>query len=177
MPRRTLKRLLPEARYFRKEKSLRHLGDLLHNPDLWHLNRNKVAAAVSVGLFMAFVPLPFQMLLAAAAAILIGCNLPVAVLVVWVSNPITMPPLFFAAYKVGARLLGEVARPVQFEMSINWLLTTLGTIWQPFLLGCLVLGVISAILGNIAARVLWRLHIIRRWRERKARRLKRTSTT
>lgn len=173
MPRKILRRFLPSARQFREERHLKLFGELLHDPNLWHLNRNSVAGAVSIGLFMGFVPVPFQMLLAAAAAIGVGRNLPIAVLMVWVTNPVTMPPIFFAAYKLGAWLLNETPRAIQFEMSFQWLFTKLGDIWEPFLLGCATLGIFSAALGNVAVRLLWRLHVIRNWRERKEKRAKR----
>ncbi|MGB1541119.1 MAG: DUF2062 domain-containing protein, partial [Cycloclasticus sp.] len=79
-------------------KCLKVFGPLIHNQNVWHLNRRSFAGAISVGLFIAFIPLPAQMLIAAAAAIALHVNLPVAVATVWVSNPITMPPLFYAAY-------------------------------------------------------------------------------
>lgn len=154
----------------RSERSLRLFGRVLHNANLWHLNRYSVAWAVSVGLFMAFVPVPFQMVLAAAAAILIGCNLPVAVVMVWFSNPITMPPLFYAAYKLGAGILGEPPQRVSFEMSFEWLLTRLDDIWQPLLLGCLIMGVTAALIGHAAVRLIWRIHVQQSWRARRARR-------
>jgi uncharacterized protein (DUF2062 family) len=119
---------------------------------------------------MAFVPLPIQMLLAATACVLFGYNLPVAIIMVWVSNPVTLAPLFFAAYKVGAWLLNVAPKPVEFEISFNWLWTKLGAIWEPFLLGCLVLGLLSALVGNVVVRLLWRLHVVRNWRERRRRR-------
>jgi hypothetical protein len=37
----------------------------------------------------------------------------------------------------------------------------LTVIWQPFLLGCFVLGTVSAVLGNMTIRLLWRLHVVR----------------
>ena len=38
---------------------VKFFGHSLHNPNLWHLNRFSVSWAVSVGLFMAYVPVPF----------------------------------------------------------------------------------------------------------------------
>lgn len=175
MVKKHLRRLLPKAHEFHKDRYLRLFGKLLHKPNLWHLNRDSVAVAVSVGLFMAFVPLPFQMLLAAGTAIALDCNLPIAVVMVWVTNPLTMPPMFFAAYKVGAWLLNEPSRVIEFELSFHWLIAKLETIGVPLLLGCLVLGVASAIIGNVAVRVLWRLHVMRRWRERREKRANRQS--
>lgn len=145
-------------------------GRALNNPNLWHLNRYSVSWAVSVGLFMAYVPVPFQMLLAAAAALGIGCNLPIAVALVWISNPITMPLLFYSAYVLGAWVLGIHAGDPAFELSVDWLLTQLGGIWQPFLLGCLIFGLSLAILGNLAVRLMWRIQVSQAWQRRKLRR-------
>lgn len=171
MPRKLLRRLLPNHETFREHKHLRHFGTLLHDPNLWHLNRRSVAGAVAVGLFMAWVPVPFQMVLAAAAAILFSVNLPISVVLVWITNPLTMPPMFFSAYWLGAKLLGEHARPIDFELSREWLTSAhMAAIWEPFLLGCLVLAVASALLGVVALRLFWRLHVIRNWRERRRRR-------
>lgn len=146
---------------------VRFFGRSLHNPNLWHLNRFSVSWAVSVGLFMAYVPVPFQMLLAAGAAIAIGCNLPIAVALVWVSNPVTMPPLFYAAYELGAWVLEEKVSAQAFELSWDWLLTQLGGIWQPFLLGCFLFGLSLAVLGHVAVRLFWRIHVSQAWQQRK----------
>jgi len=170
MPRKLLRRILPGAHRVRAERSLRPFGERLHNGNLWHLNRRSVARAVAVGLFCAFVPIPGQTVLAAAVAIVAGCNLPIAVVLVWISNPVTIGPLFFAAYKVGAWLLDETPRRIHFEATLEWLLTRLVDVWEPFLLGCLVMGTASAILGQLTVRVIWRIHVIQSWRERRARR-------
>ncbi len=171
MPRKALKRILARFQSREGDHRLRRLfGELLHNNDLWHLNRYSVAWAVSVGLFVAFVPVPFQMPLAASAAIVIGCNLPISISVVWVSNPVTIAPLFYAAYKTGSWILGQAPHEVEFELSRDWLLNELGAVWEPFLLGCFVLGLVSAVIGHMAVRVIWRIHVMSSWRERQKRR-------
>ena len=162
-----LRRLLPFTRNIRGDRKLsRIFGRVLHDPNLWHLNRYSVAWGVSVGLFMAFVPLPFQTVLAVAASVIISANIPVAVVLVWVSNPITVAPLFFAAYKFGAWLLAETPEQIKFEMSIDWVVTQLVEIWQPFLLGCFVLGLASAAIGHAAVRIIWRIHVVQSWQLR-----------
>ena len=130
-----------------------------------------------MGLFVAFVPVPFQMILAAAAAIVIGCNLPISISLVWVTNPITIAPFLFAAYKTGAWLLGQAPRDVDFELSGEWLAKELGAVWEPFLLGCFVLGLILSVIGHITVRVIWRIHVISSWRERQKRREARDKQT
>ena len=168
-----LRRWLPHKSRFREHKRLRLLGNLLHDPNLWHLNRRSVSGAAFVGLFLAWVPLPVQMLLAAIVALWLRVNLPVAVVLVWITNPITIPPMSYLAYKLGAWLLGRPPQEMQVQLSLEWISEQLGYIWAPMLLGSLLIGLVSAALGFIAIRLLWRLHVIRSWQERKRRRASR----
>jgi len=167
MPKKFIKRFMPDHETVRNHKHLRIFGTLLHSANLWHLNRRSVAGAFANGLFFAFVPVPFQMVLAAGGAILFSVNLPLSVALVWISNPITMPPMFYGTYKLGAWIMGTELEDFQFELSWEWLQTGLGAIWQPFLLGCLITGIVASVLGYVSIRVLWRWHIVREWNQRK----------
>jgi uncharacterized protein (DUF2062 family) len=171
MPRKLIKRLMPDHRTIREHKSLRFLGTLLHDPNLWHLNRRSASGAFAVGLFMAWVPVPFQMLLGAIGAIAFRVNLPLSAALVWVTNPLTMPPMFYFAYLVGTWVLGQPgAEHIAFELSYDWLANELVLIWRPFLLGCFILGTGSALGGYLTVRGLWRLHLVNHYRMRKLRR-------
>ena len=162
---------MPDHIKIRNNKQLNKVfGTLLHDPNLLHLNRRSVSMAFFVGLFMAFVPLPSQMIMAAAVAIFVRCNLPIAVGLVWVSNPITMPPFFYFAYKVGTWILGTPEHVFTFELSWEWIGTELAAIWEPFLLGCTVSGLVFGALGYGVIRLLWRLHIVSAIKERKKKR-------
>lgn len=168
MPRKLLKRLF-SRQFYKEEKSFSIFGDLIHDSNLWHMNRRSVAGACAIGLFCAFIPLPFQMLIAAGFAIMFRCNLPIAVALVWVTNPITMPALFFLAYKAGVFLTDTHLDPFNFELSLNWLFTELRERWRPFLVGCLFVGASAAVLGYIVVRILWRIRVISFWNKRKFR--------
>ena len=162
---------MPDHIKIRNNKQLNKVfGTLLHDPNLLHLNRRSVSMAFFVGLFMAFVPLPSQMIMAAAVAIFVRCNLPIAVGLVWVSNPVTMPPFFYFAYKVGTWILGTPEHVFTFELSWEWIGTELAAIWEPFLLGCTVSGLVFGALGYGVIRLLWRLHIVSAIKERKKKR-------
>lgn len=159
---------MPDHQRIRSHKHLQWLGRLLHDPNLWHFNRRSVAGAFSVGLFAAFIPLPFQMAIAAAMAIPARVNLPISVGLVWLTNPITMPPLFYAAYKLGSWLLGVQPLDLQFEPTFDWLKHELGHIWQPFLLGNFLLAALCATGANLIIRLLWRLHVVRYLKRKRA---------
>ena len=79
MPRKFLKRHLPDPDQLKARKELRWLGRLLEDPYLLHLNRRSVARGLAIGLFVAFVPTFGQMALAAALAMLLRGNLLIAV--------------------------------------------------------------------------------------------------
>jgi len=170
MPRKFFKKIVPDHHLIRNHKRLRVFGTLLHDPNLWHLNRRSVAGAFAIGLFTAFVPVPAQMVLAGAAAILARVNLPLSVALVWITNPLTMPPMFFGAYKLGAWLMGAQVQHFEFELSFAWLAGELGATWRPFLLGCLVAGALSGLVGYVTVRLLWRWHVVKAYQERRRRR-------
>ncbi len=169
MARRLLKKWLPHPDKVRSHPSIEMFGDLLQDPNLWHLNRHSVSIAVFIGLFTAFIPLPLQMGIAALAAIGLRANLPISVTLVWITNPVTMPAIFYLCYKVGAVILGTKIGAFSFELSWAWLEAELLRIWRPFLLGCFVSGLFAGLLGATVTNSLWRHYVIQRWRRRQRR--------
>jgi uncharacterized protein (DUF2062 family) len=166
MPKKLIKRFMPDSQSIKDNKHLKIFGDLLHNPHLWHMNRHSVAKAFAVGLFFAFIPVPFQMVLAAGIAILVHSNLPISIALVWVTNPLTMPVIFYACYIVGSWILGTKAQKFHFEASWQWVVDSISTIGPAFLLGCGVLAVFFAILGYFSIQGLWRYSAIKAWKKR-----------
>ena len=166
MPRKFVQRFLPPQEQLQNNRHLQVLGELLHDTNLWHLNRQSAALAAFIGLFCAFMPVPMQMLLAAAMAVVLQANLPMAVVLVWISNPLTMPPMFYGAYKLGALLLDIPPRDIGLDSSLGEILADLSILWPPLLLGSLICGLVFGGLGYIAVKVLWRMVVTRRWRQR-----------
>ena len=68
MARKLFRRYLPSAAKVKDNPSLHFLVDLLHDPNLFHLNRHSVSVAFFVGIFIAFIPIPGQMPVAALPA-------------------------------------------------------------------------------------------------------------
>lgn len=156
-------------RFFRKFAIKRHeVGDsrllapfrtLLHEPRYWGIRRRTVVPAFAMGLFLAWLPWPGHPLMAALLALLFRFNVPVAVVTTFVSNPLTMGPMYYTAYRLGVRLLGVEPQPFAFEMSFSWVTQTFVDIWQPMTVGCLLLGTLSAVVGYIVVDVLWRFSL------------------
>jgi uncharacterized protein (DUF2062 family) len=162
-----LDKFIPDPEFIKQHKSLQFLGDKLHQPNLWHLNRRSVSLAFAIGLFCAWIPTPTQMAISAAVAIYFSANLPLSVVLVWVTNPITMPPLFYFAYEVGLWFMNAPESESQFEFSLSGLFSGLGNVWQPFLLGCLILGIVSSCAGYFGIQFFWRRHTLNKWEKRK----------
>lgn len=160
MPRKFFQRFLPHPKTIKENKALSIFGDWLHEPNLWHLSRRSVAGAFAVGLFFAWVPVPFQMVLAAGTAILLRTNLPLSVVLVWLTNPITIPPMFYFAYVVGTWIVGAPVTDFNFELTMTWLLNELSAIWLPFLVGCSTLAVSSSLLGYLIVEGTWRYLVL-----------------
>ncbi len=175
---RYFKPLLPHFKIIRNHPRLQFFGSRLRDPNLWHLNRHSVSGGMAVGVFCAFLPIPLQMVLAAGLAILMRVNLPLSVLLVWTTNPITIPPLFYLAYRLGYFLMdwvGYTPRSIEWQFSMTWLFHTFNSIWHPLLLGSLMMGLLSAFLVYFLVRMVWRLQVIRQWRERRRRALTKTA--
>jgi uncharacterized protein (DUF2062 family) len=156
-----LKYYTPNPKELRNHKHLSWLAKYFQNPSLWNFNRKSISKAFAVGLFCAFIPVPFQMLLAAPAAIIFSANLPVSVALVWITNPITMPAIFYGCYKLGAWILG-VSIEQDFVMSLEYVWQVLNVIWQPFLLGCLIVSIVSSIIGYFVIQLFYRYKAYKR---------------
>ncbi len=161
---------MPSPARLKRIRMLRYFGEGLYQPNLWHINRSSASRAFFLGLCLAFVPLPIQMLLAAVLAVRVRCNLPLAVALSWISNPLTIAPLFYFSYRVGAAVLGTPLLPLEFELSWQWISSSLVAVWQPFLLGCVICGFFFGSLGFFTIQMLWRWRAVQRWEARSLRR-------
>lgn len=134
---------------------------------LWHFGRQSSIKGITVGLFWAMQPMPFQMIPSALCAYLLRANLPLALACVWISNPITMAPMMFFNYFIGVYLLNMPLLPFGFSvLSLSDWWQVLQTVWQPLLLGSLVVGAISAALGFMLVNIIWRIAVMRKYKRR-----------
>ena len=162
MARKFFQRFLPKPQTIKENKTLQIFGHWIHEPNMWHLNRRSVSGAFAIGLFFAWMPVPFQMVLAAGAAIAFRKNLPLSVALVWLTNPVTMPPMFYFAYLVGTWIVGAPLTDFSFELSFNWLLNELASSWKPFLVGCFTLATVSSVIGYFTINGFWRYNVLSR---------------
>ena len=145
-----IKRLFPKLDAVKEEKILKIFGPAVLQPNLWHINKKSVSRGFAIGAFCAFIPIPgVQMILAAFLSITFAGNLPLSVVLTWISNPFTYAPIFYFATQAG-------------EIFINSETNT-----EPLLLGLIVFSIIGSMLSYMIIRIYWRYYIKKIWSKRK----------
>lgn len=186
MPRKFFRRFLPSHDSIRHNRYVAWCGPWLQHHNLWHLHRRSAAGGVAAGLFAGLVPgsNPVQFAVAALLAIVFRVNLPVAAIVTLYSNPFTIVPLYFTAFKLGQLVMlqgGEQLPPLAFDLEgrgfREWIptaLTWLTSVGKPLVVGLPLLALLLAAIGYFTVDQLWRLHVRCAWRSRRRRAAKST---
>jgi hypothetical protein len=183
MPRKLFRKYLPSHESVLANRYIRWLGPWLQHHNLWHLHRRSVAGGVAAGLFAGLIPgsNPVQFSAAALLAIAGRVNLPIAVLVTLYSNPFTIVPLYYVAFKLGQLFLlqsnGAPLHPLAFSLegkgfsewipaALEWLMSA----GKPLVVGLPLLALLLALVGYCAVDWTWRLYVRCAWSGRKRRR-------
>jgi uncharacterized protein (DUF2062 family) len=166
MPRTFLKKIMPDTKELKKNKVFKFLGPSLLHPKLWGVDRRSIAISVAIGLFVGMIPIPFQMFVVALIALIFHFNLPIGVAMVWISNPVTMPFLFYAEYYIGSLVL-DIKMTENFEFTIDSIWNNLGTIGIAMYFGAFLFAIIISVSGYILINILWRMILLRKKKERK----------
>lgn len=117
------------------------------------VNRQMVTRGVFIGFFWGFIPMPMQMLAVMATTPFIRFNVPIAISVVWLSNPLTMPLMYYAEYLTGNFILGRKGLD-DIELTIEWFTENFDAILLPLYTGTafysiVVSGIIYAALNRV----------------------------
>jgi uncharacterized protein (DUF2062 family) len=148
------KQWLPSEEVIRHHPSLHFLSRYLQNTQLWRLDGYTVPRAFLIGLFVACMPIPFQMALAGVLAIVFRANVLFAIGLVWVSNPFTWVPMIYAAYHLGVWALRVPEQP-NLAWNTHTLLHHLNGLWQPLLVGSVAEGLLLGLLGYFITKVIF----------------------
>ena len=164
------KKYIPTAEMLKNNKSLRFLGDHLDDPNLFHLNRRSVSLAFFWGILIGLLPpVPIHTPLGAVAALLVRCNLPLTIAVLWIGNPLTLPFIIPSLYYVGCLVL-QIQPITSFDFSWPGFLHQLSVIWKPYLVGSIISDLTLATSAYFLVNYFWRLNIKRRWHARQRKR-------
>lgn len=126
---------------------------------------HRLALGVAIGLFIALLPLVgIQMFIAAIACHPFKANKAVAMAMAWVSNPLTLVPVFLPCYWLGCLMLGLDPIPYEsfvaifspetggFIASVTATWTAMLDIFLPLSLGCLVVATVFGVASYFISR-------------------------
>jgi uncharacterized protein (DUF2062 family) len=146
-------------KYFRKIASSKgKIDTLLEKYNLprayFNINRKMVTRGVFIGLFWAFIPMPMQMLAVVAVTPFLRFNVPIAIVMVWLSNPFTMPPMYYMEYLTGNFILGREGLE-NIELSVDWFTQNMGDIFVPLYVGTSFYSIVVSSLIYVLLNWLW----------------------
>jgi len=117
-------------------------------------NRAMVSKGILIGLFIAFIPMPMQMLAVIAMMPFFKFNVPIGIAMCWLSNPFTMPPMYYLEYLTGSMILGNKIAPV--EMTLDWFSTNIDDIFIPLYFGTLIFSIVGSLSGYWLVNHFWK---------------------
>ncbi len=123
-------------------------------PEFLSTNRKMLSRGVLLGLLIAFIPMPMQMAAVLLFMPFFRFNVPIALAMCWITNPFTMPPMYFAEYHLGAFLLGMETKSV--ELTLEWFSENLDAIFIPLYFGAAIFSVVFGFLGYWAVNYFWK---------------------
>jgi uncharacterized protein (DUF2062 family) len=137
------------------------------------MTRRSVPRGVALGLFVAVIIPVMHTFIAAVLAIPTRANVAVAALFTLVVNPLTIPPLYYAAYRIGSWELHHDATLVnpaaaeRFSSELSRLLFWVHQASGPIAVGVLTIATAGAVLGYLGASLVWRFWSRSRWQQRR----------
>lgn len=117
--------------------------DLSHK--FFSLNRRMLARGAFVGVYIAMIPMPMQMGAVILLTFLGRFNLPLALLMCWLTNPFTMPFVYYLEYATGSFLLGMETENI--EISTQWFLENFENIILPLYTGAMFYSLVLSTLA------------------------------
>ena len=158
---------MPSREELESNRWLSGLAPYLADTKLWHWSRRGVAAGVAIGLFIGLLIPIAQMLLAAMAAVVLRANIPVAAAGTLITNPLTVPPIYYAAYHLGAWATGTPV-PAAFSLADpSFIWENLGTIGLPLFAGLGITATVLAFASYLLISLAWIWHVSAKRRVRR----------
>ena len=161
-----IKKLFPKLDSVKEEKILKIFGPAVLQLIFGTLTKICIKR-FAIGAFCAFIPIPgVQMILAAFLSITFAGNLPLSVVLTWISNPFTYAPIIYIAIKVGEIF---IEKNINYEIKndeIN-MLSDYINMWEPLIIGSLILGIIASLLSYFLIRLYWVYYVKKIWLKRK----------
>ena len=140
------------------------------------MTRRSVPRGVAIGLFVAVIIPIMHTAIAAILAIPARANVAVAAAFTLVVNPFTIPPLYYAASRIGSwelhnDALVNPAAAERFSSELSRLLFWIHQASGSIAIGVLTIAAMLALVGYFAASLVWRFWSRSRWQQRRRSRM------
>lgn len=149
---------------FKKKRSSGKIDQLIEKykipREYLSVNRRSISRGVLIGLFWGFIPMPMQMLAVMAMTPFLRFNVPIAISMVWLSNPITMPFMYYMEYQTGNFILGREGLK-DIELTLEWFSNHWDAILLPLYVGTIPYSVVVSLLVYFLINRLWILSVQR----------------
>lgn len=152
-------RWLKHPRRLKKNPALRWFSRHFLDKRVWKPSRHTLAGGVAVGCFATVQMIPVQMPLSVVLAGMLRVNIPVALLLCWISNPATYVPFAMIEKSLGQWLLGLIGDPTDAWIgSLQNESLAKGLSYARYMyVGGLLGGVLAAIAGYVVTWAGWAL--------------------
>ncbi|HHH51373.1 MAG TPA: DUF2062 domain-containing protein [Campylobacterales bacterium] len=124
------------------------------------INRKSITRGIFIGLFWGFIPMPMQMLAVLAMTPFFKFNVPIAISMVWLSNPLTMPFMYYMEYQTGNFILGRDGLE-NIELTLTWFSNNWDNILLPLYIGTIPYSIFVSALISFIINKLWILSVQR----------------
>jgi uncharacterized protein (DUF2062 family) len=164
---------IPSKDSIHRYRLLRPFARQLGQPALWRLHRRSVPRAVALGLVVGVIIPVMHTILAAILAIPLRANVAVAAAFTLVVNPITIPPMYYAAYRIGSwelhhdAVLVNPAAAVRVSGELGRFLFWIHEASGPIAVGILTIAVLAGLAGYAFSALVWRWWLGSKWRQRR----------
>ncbi len=137
----------------------RSMARPLFHRSLWMPCPTTVSTALSIGLFFAMLPIPFQMLAAALLAMRFRANIPFAMASCWITNPFTQVPIILAQFRLGHWMRDSLSVPMpNFLVRVDYTIPGVGALnAASFTLGFISSAILLAILAYPVTQLVYSL--------------------
>ena len=168
-----LARHIPTRDSIHRYRALRPFAPHLSQPALWRMTRRSVPRGVALGLFVAVIIPVMHTFIAALLAIPARANIAIAAAFTLVVNPLTIPIMYLAAYRIGSWELHydaglvSTAAAERFSGELSRMLFWLHHASGPIALGILTIAASAALIGFLVSSFAWRFWSGSRWRQRR----------
>ncbi len=136
---------------------------------LWSFKGNAMVQALFWGIWIAMLPIVgIQMIVVFLLALIVRANLPLIVALQWISNPLTMAPIYFADYEIGLLILElfgvDYGRNKLLTAEFDWSGMEFADLWElvdtfpPMMAGGSVVGISLGVLAVFLYKAMAKLY-------------------